>query len=372
MITVSADLMNTLRYGSYRLHARCHVTRGGEVLASAIPIVAGQEEYDESLTVPERVTVTVPRVVDGINLEPATATSPLAAYGQRLHVQLGVDVGAAGVEWFDRGEFLIQSSEASGDQVDVTAVGLLELIDEARLVTPYQPSGNLSVVLRKLIEPALGVFIDAELADRSVPSGLNFEEDRLGAVYELLDGWPATSLVLPAGFLYVYPADRAVGQDWNLFRFNRDDSPFDRATVIRTQSGSTRDGVSNVVVARGTAADGGQLQGAAFDVSDAASRYGGPFNPLPVPFFYQSPVLTTQAQAQAAANTTLDRRRRATYERLDVECVPVPILTGRDGVWLFDDDVDLSQASTATVVEAMTLPYTPSGPMKLTLRKNPA
>lgn len=373
MISVSADMMNVIRYGSYKLHARCFVTRGGAVLATDIPIVAGSEEYDESLQVPERVTISVPRIVDGVNLEPATPTSPLAAYGQRLHVQLGVSVGAYGVEWFDRGEFLITASQANGDQVDVTAVGLLGLIEEARFVTPYNPAGlTLSNVIRNFVDPAVPVYFDSALADRAAPSasaGVNYDEDRLAALWEVLDAWPAVCRMMPAGFLYVYPDSTPTAADWNLFRFNRDDSPFDRATIIRTQAGSTRDGVANAVVARGTAADGGQVQAAAYDTSGSASAYGGPFNSFPVPYFYQSPLLTSPAQCRAAAQQMLDRRTRQTYARYDVQVVPVPILAGRDCVAIIDDTPVLTQATTLTVVETLTLPYTADGgPMTLTLR----
>lgn len=371
MITVSADLMNVLRYGSYRLRARCYTTLDGRVLADNLPILSGTEEYDESLNVPERVTVAVPRVIDGVSYEPVDPTSALAAFGQRLHVQLGVDVGAQGTEWFTRGEFLITQSAANGDQVDVTAVGLLEIIDEARFITPYAPAATILGVLRNLVEPALPLLVDSALVDRATPgasSGINYDEDRLGAMWEVIDAWPADAMIMPEGYLYVFPESDGT-RDWNLFRTNRADSPFDKATVVRRQSSSSRDGVYNVVVARGQLADGGQVYAAAFDTSGSASRYGGPFNPFPVPYFYSSPFLTSRAQCQAAADKMMRRRQRGTFASYDVTCVPVPILTGRDGVWIIGDDPVLEQAEIPTVVERMTLPYVAdAGSMSLVLR----
>lgn len=371
MINVSADLMNVLRYGSYRLRARCYTTLAGRVLASDLPIISGREEYDESLSVPERVTVSIPRIINGVNYEPIGPTSPLSAFGQRLHVQLGVDVGAFGTEWFTRGEFLINESVSNGDQVDVTAVGLLAIIDEARFVTPYSPASTIVGVLRNLLEPALPVLVDAALVDRATPgasAGINYDEDRLGAMWEVLDAWPADAKIMPEGYLHIFP--ESVGtRDWNLFTTNRADSPFDAATIVRRQASSTREGVYNVVVARGQTSDGGQVYAAAFDTSGSASRYGGPFNPFPVPEFYSSPLLTTRPQCQAAAEKLLRRRQRSTFSSWDVSCVPVPILTGRDGVWIIDDTDDLAQAETPTVVESMTLPYTADGgEMRLRLR----
>jgi len=365
MIDVSAEAMNNIRYGSYQLHARAWISRGGQVLTSSLPLLDGQETYDETLQVPELVQVTVPRLLDGVDLEPHDATSPTAAFGQRLHVQLGVNVGALGVEWFDRGEFLITDSQTVDDTVEISAAGLLELVNEARLVTAYQPTGVLSNVVRKLVEPALTVYVDPALTDRTVPSTLQFDDDRLGALYSVLDAWPAQCRVMPGGFLYVYPADQAIGDDWNLFTFNRDDFPYDRATVVRTTSSSSRDAVYNAVVARGTAADGGQVQGVQYDDDPASSSaYGGPFNPLPVPYYFESPLLTTIPQCNAAAITTMNRLKAATYRRHGAEVVPVPILQGRDGIYLYGE-----QHYVATVIEKMTLPYTPGGSMDLTLRE---
>jgi uncharacterized protein DUF5047 len=371
MITVSDDLMNVLRFGSYRYRARCFTTLDGRLLADNLPIISGQEEYDESLSVPERVTIAVPRMIDGVSYEPTSPASALAAYGQRLHVQLGVDVGAYGTEWFNRGEFLITESKANGDQVDVTAAGLLEIIDEARFITPYSPAGTIAGVLRNLVEPALPLLIDTALVDRATPgasAGINYDEDRLAAFWEVLDAWPADARIMPEGYLYVFP--ESVGtRDWNLFSTNRTDSPFDQATIVRNQGSSSRDGVYNVVVARGQTSDGGQVYAAAFDTSGSASRYGGPFNKFPVPYFYSSPFLTDRPACLAAAQKILRRKQRATFASYDVTCVPVPILTGRDGVWVIDGTEDIDQATTPTVVEALTLPYTANGgEMKLKLR----
>jgi Domain of unknown function (DUF5047) len=360
VITVSAQLQNILKGGGYTLHARATVTLDGLVVAGNVPIADGTEEYDASLSVPERVTITVPRIAGGYDWSPTTETSPLSAFGQRLKIQLGVDVGNDGTEWFDRGEYVIYQSTVDGDQVQVSAVGLLYLVDEARLVSPYQPTGTIVSTIRGLVEPALTVSIDPALTDRAVPAGINFDEDRLGALQEVLDAWPARALTMPDGTLSVYP-DTDPATSWAL----RTKSISGQiATIVRLEGGSTRDGTFNAVVARGTAPDGGQLQAVAYDLSGSATSYGGPFNPLPVPFFYSSPLLTTAGQCTAAARTVLARKTRQSYGRYDVQTVPCPILSGGDTVTVTDDTGPAFPA----VIEKMSLPYTPSGPMLLTLR----
>ncbi len=257
------------------------------------------------------------------------------------------------------------------NKIDVQAVGLLELIDEARLVSPFQPTGTFVSTVRALVEPALTVIVDPALTDRSVPAGINYDEDRLGALNEVLDSWPAEAQITPQGVLYVTTAGDPSDFDWSFYVVNRSNIDNPRiATAIEFRGGSTRDGAFNVVVARGTAADGAQIQGVAYDLGNGATSYNGPFNALPVPFFYSSPLLTTQTQCNAAAQTVLNRKTRQTYGRYDLEAVPLPVLVGGDMVMVAPTHSDSDNV--LAVIEGMSLPYTPSdGSMQLTLRKVP-
>jgi hypothetical protein len=357
MIEVPDDVAAVLAGGSFVYSLRVESWLDGELLAEDVPVVTGSEEVDRSLAVPERVTLTVPRERDGFDWTPhdLTPAHPLAANGQRLRVLLGVGVGNGVTEWFQRGEFLIYESAADGPTVSVTAVGLLYLISEARLVSPYQPSGTLVSTLRGLVEPALTITVDGALTNRSVPSGVNYDEDRLGAVGELLDAWPAQARVVSDGYLLVEPVTTPTVPVLVLT------SDGDTATVVTVTGSSTRDGAASVVVARGTAADGGQLQGVAYDLSTGPHAYGGPFNALPVPQYFYSPLMTTVAQCTAAARTILRRLSQRTQNVRTVTCVPRPDLEPGDAV-----EVD----GVLCTVEGMTLPYTAAGgAMTITARE---
>jgi len=356
MIDLSADAQSVLTR-SFEYQVRVESWLGEELLAEDVPVATASEEGDRSLAVPERVTLTVPRYDRGMSWSPVAADHPLAANGQRLRVQLGIGVRGR-VEWIQRGWFVVESAEPSGDTVDVEAVGLLALIEEARLVSPLQPSGTLVSTLRDLIEPALTVDIDASVTDRAVPSAINLDEDRLGAMNELLDAWPAEAYVTEEGYLQVTaPATAAAAPVLELTNGAG-------GTVITADGTSAREGGFNAVVARGTASDGGQVQGVAFDAS-GPKRYGGPYNPLPVPYFFSSPLLTTVAQAQAAAATVLARVKRQTALTFRADIVPHPGLQLGDVVTLTNDDyTDLR-----CTVEGLSLPWTASGgSQSLTLR----
>lgn len=354
MIGLSATAQDVL--ASSGIDYRCAVESwlGPRLLAASVPVEAAGEETDRSLRVPERAVFTVPRIADGFNWSPNADDHPLAANGQRLIVKLGIGVGAGRVEWFTRMPYLIQDAQVDGDRVNVSGVGLLALIDEARLVSPFQPSGTLVSTLRGLLEPALTILVDGTLGDRAVPAGINYDEDRLGAVLELLDAWPAMAAIDPQGHLAIGPAVLPTVPVLDL-------TDGRGGTVITAAGSSTRDGAVNAVVARGTQADGAQIQGVAY-LTGGPKSYGGPFNPLPVPEFFSSPLLTTVDQCNAAAATIVARKGRENAREFRVEMVPHPGVQAGDLVTLTSGDLNLSQAP--CTVEALSLPYAaPPGQM---------
>jgi len=353
MITVSSTARSVLGSGFvYRLSVESWL--GGVLLADSVPVESGGEETDRSLNVPERITLVVPRVKDAVDWTPSSPLSPLAAKGQRLHVKLGIGLANGQTEWITRGRFLIYESVPDSRAVRVTGVGMLELINQARLISPFQPSGTLTSTLRGLVEPALTVLVDSAVTDRSVPAAINYDEDRLGAVNELLDAWPASASVDPEGFLSVTPATQSTTPVLAL-------SDARGGTVITASGSSTREGGANVIVARGTASDGGQVQGVAY-ITTGPDAYGGAYNPLPVPYFFQSPLLTTTGQAQAAAETIRNRRQLQAAREFTVSMVPDPTIQVGDVVSLTSASNGLSAELCS--VEALSLPYAaPQGGM---------
>ena len=350
-----SDLALSIVQRSFTMLVRAESWRAGELLAADIPVSDGTEERDRSLNVPERVSLTVPRRDRGYDWDPgADPDHPLAAYGQQLRISYGIDIGGD-FEWIDRGWFLITETSTDGDTATVTAQGLLTFIDEAKFVGPFQPSGTLTSTVRSLVEPALTVVFDSALTDRSVPVGMQWDDDRLGGLTEVLTAWSADAYVTPDGYLNVEPLTDSGSPVLSL-------TDGAGGTVVRWQGTSTRDGAWNVVVAQGEDTNGNQIQGVAYDTS-SPYRIGGPFSPLPVPYFYSSPLLTTVAQCRTAAATTLLRLRRTASRKLGVTLVPHPgLMTG--------DIISVTGAGLVNapcVIESMSLPYSP-GEMTLSVR----
>ncbi|MGW0993538.1 DUF5047 domain-containing protein [Streptomyces sp. NPDC002523] len=345
---------------SFTMDVRAESWLDGQLLVDNIPIEDGSESRDRSLAVPEQISLTVPRRDRGYDWDPGTDPEhPLAAYGQILRVDYGVDVGGQ-FEWINRGWFLITESSTDGDTVSVNAQGLLTLIDEAKLVAPFQPSSTdtLASVIRALVEPALTVSFDGSLVDRAVPLGMQWDSDRLAAVTEVLNAWGTAERVTEDGFLMIEPVSDVGSPVLSI----TDDAA--TGTVVRWQGSTTRDSAFNVVVAQGEDTAGNQIQGVAYDADGRSPyRYDGPFNPLPVPYLYQSSLLTTVAQCRAAAAAQLKLLRRQAFRRLAVTMVPHPGLVPGDIVAV----TGAGLKGAPCVIESMGLPYSP-GEMSLTVR----
>lgn len=355
---MSEEALSAVR-GSWVMRTRVESWRGEDMLAEDIPVAAGAEDTDRTLRVPERVTLTVPKLDRGANYDPAGQPDhPLAPYGQRLRVSVGVDLGNGVTEWLQRGWFLVRDYTTRGDVVNVEAVGLLALIDEARFVAPFQPTGTLASTLRALVEPALTVDIDSGLVDRAVPDGMWWDEDRLGALLEVCDCWPAEARVTEDGYLAVTPVAEPSTPVLTL-------TEGAGGTVVEWEGEGSRDGACTAVVVRGTTTDGGQVQGVVYDTDTTSPlAVSGPFNPLPVPMIFSSPFLPSVAYCRAAAAWLLRRQRRSAGRRVTASLVPHPGLQTGDLVALEGDTV-----TGLATVEALALPLTPGGgPMSLSLR----
>lgn len=359
MLDMSTTALEVVQ-GSYTMQMRAESWLDGQLIADSIPIGDGGENRDRSLAVAEQISLTVPRRAAGVDWDPGTDPAhPLAAYGQQLRIDYGVDVGGR-IEWINRGWFLITESSADGDTVSVSCQGLLTLIDEAKLLTPFQPGtgDTLGTIIRGLVEPALTVQFDGALTDRAVPLGMQWDTDRLGAVTEVLDAWGAEANVTADGYLYVAPV-LDVGAPVQVITDDRD-----TGTVVRWQGATSRDAAFNVVLAQGEDGAGNQLQGVAYDgAGDSPFRYGGPFSPFPVPYTYQSSLLTTVAQCRTAAAAQMRLLRRQAFRKLLVTMVPHPGLIPGDFVSV--TGAGLTEA--LAVIEAMSLPYSP-GEQSLTVR----
>jgi hypothetical protein len=314
---------------------RIQAWRGGTLLADEVPVLSGRVTASVQQQVPERLTITVPRF-DGRGWLPRAADDPLARFGQELSVSIVVWSAVTGAQYETRiGRYLITDwdFDDSAGTIRVTAEGLLRRVADARLTSPISPrvGGTFMSEARRLLPAGMSAGFPG-LSDRSCPTSMEWSEDRLAALYEIADAWPARLRTDQWGQQQFLPPLPEIPTPVITLT---DGLPYgglpgnQRGTVIGADRSDTREGSYNVVVARSSATD--------VDIQAVAQQTTGPLaadGPTgPVVKFWSSPLLRTKAQAQASADTML---ANSLYPRrtVPVELVPDPRID-------LDDPVDL-------------------------------
>lgn len=297
--------------------------RGGSLLAADVPVQSGSLTVDASADVPEQLSIVVPAQVGVTSWVPGEdAYHPLARYGQVLDVVLSItslvtgSTGAVSV-----GRFQIQGWEYDDvdETVQVSAVGVMQRAADARFKAPEVPraGGTFVSELARLSPPGVPVEFDGALIDRPVPTSFAWDESRIDALYDLADAWPARLRVDSAGTLRVLPPLPATPEPVLTLMDGVN------GTVIATPTEDSRDDVPNTIIFRGSDTDDSSR---APILGVEARVLGGPLRPEEygeVVEFFSSPLIRTQAEAQAAVNTRLANAIRPARQRV-VTCIPDP------------------------------------------------
>lgn len=271
----------------------------GSVIAEDIPLDAGTLEVTADSNVPGRLSLSFPSL-----WAPRSVADPLAVYGQRLSIRQVLTVGSE--EWtVDLGQYRIQAWDHAAPSVDVEALSLEQLIADYRFNSPYKrpPGATYAGLLKDLCSGLLPVDTSA-MTDRGTPGGIaeDWEEDRMAAVRALQTAWPCDLRVDEDGVLVASP-ERTVGTpdvEWTHGQAN---------AYVSTGGNALRDETYNGVVARGEKADGTPVAASAVDDDPASPTYWyGPYGRRQR--FYESPLITSRAEALSAAQTVLRRELR--------------------------------------------------------------
>ncbi len=274
------------------------------LLSDTIPAIAGSYSVDVTRQVPEHLTFVVPEVVDGVSWIPNSPGDPLARYGQQISLIIEVTSPISQQDWqVQVATLLIQDWQHDdlAHTVTIDAVGLLQIAADASFITPEAPRTSdtfVSAFTRLLAPTGLGVNFDPSLVDRALPQSFQWDQDRLAALNDIADAWPARIRVDPFGTVQVLPPLGAITSSVMTFTDGKN------GTLISAPSDDTRDQVYNIVVCTASATDDPTRA----PVQGVAQVVGGPLDPStynPVVRYYSSPLVTTAAQCQAAAQAIL-------------------------------------------------------------------
>jgi hypothetical protein len=299
--------------------------RDGVLLAETVPVIAGRCSATIDAQVPDRVEITVPEADASRSWVPGVDTAhPLARYGQALDVSVRITTALGTTYQCRVGWFPVHSWEHDDTTRTVHAVGygVLRGAQEAQFTHPETPAsgGTLESEFRRLMPSGVSVTVSGDLTDRACPTSFQWQTDRLAALYEIADCWPARIHTDQYGSVRLDPP--------------LDDVPdpvlawVDGAggTLVAAPSTDTREGRPNQVVATGSAIDTtamdpvceiAEITAGPMAVTTDGSGYGI------VTEHYSSPLITTPAEALAAAQTVLARKAGPT-QTVTVETPPDP------------------------------------------------
>lgn len=355
---------------AHRIAVRVSSWRSGQLLAVSVPITDGAVTYDDTAMLKRRLTITVPaRMPDGTVWDPGdSADHPLAAYGQRLQLKLGIELPTRAVELMEHGWYLItgwQRDESAG-QIQVEAVDLAVLLEDARHYREESPpAGNTyAQEFTRLADGILPTRIQGLPLTTTVNPQTVWERERTKNLDDLCRAWGARWHVADDGVLTASPAYAELTPT----------TPYvarlvsgRRGTVVARTRRGERSTLYNAVVVNGkTSGTGEPAPFGVAEITDPTSpiRVDGPYGRRPR--FYASELLTDNAQCLAAAHTMLTAASSVSRSE-PIQASPDPALELGDVV-----QVATGGSSFTGRVTGLALPLTASGPMTVTLASQPA
>jgi hypothetical protein len=298
---------------------------------------------------------------------PTGSTSTLfLPYGNEIFVERGIAYNGGSYEYVGLGYFRIQTPEQQlppNGPIRITANDRMAGIIDAQLLAPRQFLAGTTVgaIVDALVfdvYPDATVEWDDGSDALSITANLITGSDRYGFLDDLVKSlakiwyWDYRGVLviksLPNPSTSVYDISSGAGG----------------ALVSMTRT-LTRDRVYNAIVASSGATNStGSSWGVAFDNNPASPTYFyGPFGPVPA--FFSSPLLATDAQAAAAASTILQKSLGLPYS-VDLTTIPNPALEPFDPI---TTRVGGREPVETHILQKITVPLTAAGAMSATTRE---
>lgn len=325
-----------------------------------VPVLEGSVTLDGAAD----VRSTLDLLTDGVRMWPTRADSPLAPYGAELHVSRGLVLQGGSVEWVSLGFFrldAVEQPEPPDGPIRIEATDRMSGLIDGQLLKPVQfgSSTTYGSVVEQLVHevyPLATIDWDDASSGGTLGRSVIAEDDRHGFLNDLVQSLGKIWYWDYRGRLQIKtPPDPSAP----VFTVNtgRD------GVLVSVSRKLTREGAYNIVVASGEGGDtSAPVRAARGDLNPRSPAYvHGRFGP--VPHFLSSPLITTEAQAAAAASALL-RQQLGLLHSVDFSMVPNVALEPFDPV-----EVVTRDGSTVHVLEQLTIPLTPEATMDATSRE---
>lgn len=323
MQTVSGSFLQALRQSRTPI-VKADLYNGATLLASGLPVSDGSLNVDAGSPVRRTATVSIASE----SLIPWAATDSLAPYGNEIALSLGVQYPDLSQELVPVGRLRIdEAAPASGSaQITLQCSDRAKKLQESQFLTPAQSVTSHTIVaeITRLIVGALpGQVVQNQTTATTLASLMSWTQDRWGAINDMATSIGAEVIFDPTGVCIIRPVPTLVlNPVWTI------DAGMN-GVLVAAQRTLNRQNVFNAVVATSDPIDGTPpLQAIVLDTDpNSATRWTGPFGQ--VPRFYTSNLITTAAQATAAAKGVLARSVGSAFS-VNFSAVPNPALDGGD------------------------------------------
>lgn len=347
MQDVNDDLIEAFS-GSHIPTVKVDAWYDGILVLEGVNLNSGSVTVDGTRTIAGSLNLT--SVSEDGSLVPDRWDAPLSPFGPQLHVRVGVGAGAGSADMVSLGWYRIDSATPQeyyaeyrtnagaewvcrGMQVDTQGSDRMSLVDDDRFLSPEVPVSTLSVKaeIKRLVQGLIPVGNLDAVADAVIPASIAYQTSRVQAIQDLADVLGHVARIDPDGALELIPKAVSTTPVWTV--------SINENQVLDWARKLDRNGLYNGVISTGQKPDGTPVQASAVE-TDGPLRWDGPLGRIP--YVHSSPLITTDAAAQADADTLLARLIREQVAPIVVTCVPNPALEWGDCVKLVLPDRELT------------------------------
>lgn len=331
--------------------ARARVCAPGQTGTNPEGVVIGIIEGDVQLDGTADVRSTVDMATPGRDMWPVRSNLLLAPYGNELFIERGVQFGGGTTEWCSLGYhriYSVQQDNAPDGPIAIGGRDRMAGIVDAKLTEPRQYTatatfGSVAEDLVLEVYPWATIEWDDGTDLTTIGRDVIGEQDRYALLHDVVTSVGKVAYWDHRGVLVIRtPPDPASP----VFEVNAGAD----GVLVEMSRLLTRDGVYNAVVATGEGADTeSPVRALVVDDNPLSPTYWfGGFGK--VPRFYNSPFLTSNAQATTAGTALLRRAAGLPYS-VDFTSVPNPALEPDDPVRVVH-----RSGSEVHVMETLTIP----------------
>lgn len=370
MRPVSSKFLSVVR-GSHVMTARARVCTtfqtGTNPTGTEIPIIAGDVVHDAKAD----IRATLDLTTDGTQMFPRRADALLAPYGNEVFIERGIAYGNGVTEWVSQGYFRIDNpgqDDVPDGPIRISGSDRMAGIKDARLEAPIQYAGNRTYgsVVTELVQavyPAATIQWDDSSNTNFLLRTLIAEQDRFDFLNQLVTSLGKIWYWDYRGILVIKTPPNPGNPVWTV-------DAGKNGVLVEMSRELSRAGVYNIVVATGEAGDSKPpARGVARDDNLSSPTYWrGRFGP--VPQFYSSPFITTNAQAASAARAILRTALGLPYN-VDFKSVANPALEPYDPITIKypERSRSLSLQPETHIIDQVKLGLTAADPTAATTRE---